>query len=347
MATTAQPPASLGRGPAARFGMGWVTWRQHRAALAGACGLLGVVILYMLVTGLQMRSALSSLGLDSCHPLTAARCTTAVGLFTSDYSIWRNDGLVLMQVVPLFVGVFTGAPLLARELETGTFRFAWTQGTGRTRWVIAKLALVAAAVTAAAGVASLTLSWWLAPFTAMGWSLMGPNVFALTAIVYPAWTLIAFALGAFAGVVIRRTVPALAAAMAVWAALAIATATVLRWRYQPAINTNAFGAGAASIPGRAWVQTHWTGPHGQPVSLGAVRTLLMQQKTLVQQNTQGPTAVTKALVDRLARHGYHQWISYQPESRFWHFQLIEGGWLLALALLLGVATVWLVRRRAA
>ena len=61
----------------------------------------------------------------------------------------------------------------------------------------------------------------------------------------------------------------------------------------------------------------------------------------------GVTATGSELPARLARHGYTEWISYQPESRFWHFQLIEGGWLLALALLLGVATVWLARRRAA
>jgi hypothetical protein len=126
--------------------MGWVTWRQHRAALAGACGLLGVMIGYMLVTGLQMRSALSGLGLDTCHPLSAARCATAAGLFNNDYVAWRNYGLLVMQVVPLFAGVFTGAPLLARELETGTFRFAWTQGAGRTWWVTAKLLLGVATV---------------------------------------------------------------------------------------------------------------------------------------------------------------------------------------------------------
>ena len=306
MTTTAHPAPSLRRGSAPRFGMAWVTWRQQRATLAGVCGVLGVMIGYMLVTGLEMRSALSNLGLDACHPLTSSRCAAMVQLFNSDYDVWRNDGLVLMQVVPLFVGVFAGAPLLARELETGTFRFAWTQGTGRSRWVIVKLVLIAAAVTAAAGVTSLMLSWWVAPFFARGWSLMAPNVFALTGIVFPAWTLIAFALGAFAGVAIRRTVPALAAAMAVWAGLAITTSTVLRWHYQQAITVRATGAGAAGVPGRSWVQTHWT---------------------------------------RL--HGYHEWISYQPESRFWHFQLIEGGWLLALALLLGIATVWLVRRRAA
>ena len=49
----------------------------------------------------------------------------------------------------------------------------------------------------------------------------------------------------------------------------------------------------------------------------------------------------------LAQHGYTQWTSYQPASRFWPFQWIEGGWLLALSVLLIAATVWLVQRRAA
>jgi hypothetical protein len=49
----------------------------------------------------------------------------------------------------------------------------------------------------------------------------------------------------------------------------------------------------------------------------------------------------------LSRHGYTQWTSYQPASRFWTFKAIEGGWLLALSLLLISATVWLVRLRAA
>jgi hypothetical protein len=45
--------------------------------------------------------------------------------------------------------------------------------------------------------------------------------------------------------------------------------------------------------------------------------------------------------------GYTQWTSYQPASRFWPFQWIEAGWLLALSALLVAATIWLVRRRAA
>ena len=49
----------------------------------------------------------------------------------------------------------------------------------------------------------------------------------------------------------------------------------------------------------------------------------------------------------LTQHGYTRWTSYQPGSRFWPFQWIEGGWLLALSVLLIAVTVWLVRRRAA
>jgi hypothetical protein len=48
-----------------------------------------------------------------------------------------------------------------------------------------------------------------------------------------------------------------------------------------------------------------------------------------------------------ARNGYTEWTTYQPVTRYWHFQLIEGGWLLALSLLVIAATIWLVRRRAA
>ena len=42
-----------------------------------------------------------------------------------------------------------------------------------------------------------------------------------------------------------------------------------------------------------------------------------------------------------------QLTTYQPDSRFWPFQWIEGGWLLALSLLLLSTTIWLAHRRAA
>ena len=60
-----------------------------------------------------------------------------------------GPGGVFLQVVPVLIGAFAGAPVLARELETGTFRFAWTQGFGRWRWALAKLVLLAVVLAAA------------------------------------------------------------------------------------------------------------------------------------------------------------------------------------------------------
>jgi hypothetical protein len=330
MATSTHPPTVLS--PAPRFGLAWVTWRQHRAALIGACAVLGADLAYMLFTGLRMRSALASLGLNSCH--AAARCGQLVTLFNSEYDVWRNNGLIVMQVLPMFVGVFVGGPLLARELETGTFRFAWTQGTGRTRWVIAKLALVAAVIAAAAAVVSVTCGWWLDPFVSRGWSRLSPNVFPLTGLAFPAWTLLAFALGVFVGMLIRRTVPAMGTALAVWAVLAIGTANYLRWRYQMPLTTRpGVTGGAGEVPG-SWGKPSWVGPGGRPVSESAIRGLAGRLT-----GAQAPTA-------HLARLGYREVLSYQPAGRYWQFQFIEAGWLLALVVLLLAATVWLVRRRA-
>ena len=62
----------------------------------------------------------------------------------------------------------------------------------------------------------------------------------------------------------------------------------------------------------------------------------------------GKGGVPRALASwrYLVQHGYTQQTTYQPASRFWTFQLIEGGWLLALSVLLIAATVWLARRSA-
>ncbi len=326
-AITAQPPAT-GAGSRPRLGMAWVTWRQHRLALAGAAALLGGLSLLMLVNGLRMRAAFSSLGLNACHPVTIARCAAQLSIFDNGYSAWGHEIPGLLQVVPVLVGVFIGGPLLAREFESGTFRFAWTQGTGRVRWVVTKLMLLAAAVTAASAAFSLLFSWWYRPFFAAGGSLMTPAIFDLSGVAFAAWTLAAFAIAVFAGMAIRRTVPAMAAAMAAWAGLAGVTVFYLRPAYQAPIVIKQTSAvhhladkvtislsGVPPLP-RSWVLRTWMSP---PPGTQHLATL---------------NVVTTV------------WTKYQPDSRFWHFQLIEGGWLLALSLVLFAATVWLARRRA-
>jgi hypothetical protein len=313
--------------------MAWVTWRQHRAALAGVAVFLGALAVYLWLTGLQM------------HHAEAAYCHTAGSLgcainFTGRYGETAILVSIALQVVPALIGAFIGAPVLARELETGTFRYAWTQGIGRLRWTVGKLVPLAIAVTAVAGAFTVLFAWYNQPWVAAGYvSPFSGRVFGLLGVAFAAWTLAAFAIGVLAGMVIRRAVPAIAATLAVYAGLAFTTGLWLREHYITPLVTS-----SPNPPGSAWAISGWYtkggtfafGDHGNGIA------------STVRQICGGPCHGTRvSLVQLLAQHGYTHWTSYQPASRFWAFQWIEGGWLLALSVLLIAATVWLVRRRAA
>ena len=96
-----------------------------------------------MVNGLGMHHAYSRLGLDACGGLSGPRCQTQLTAFEQDYFSWADHLPHLLMFLPGLIGVFVGAPLVARELESGTFRFAWTLARSRVQWVIAKLVLLA------------------------------------------------------------------------------------------------------------------------------------------------------------------------------------------------------------
>jgi hypothetical protein len=178
--------------------LAWVTWRQHRLALTGVALLLGGLGVYLLIMGLKIHNGYASV--QACHPAHSAACLTLSGLVIGHYYPFAQVFSIFLLSVPVLVGVFVGAPVLARELETGTFRFAWTQGAGRTRWAIAKLGLLAIAVTVASYAFSLLWSWYFQPFFAEGLDgLLAQQYFDLRGVDFAAWTLLAFAIAAIAG----------------------------------------------------------------------------------------------------------------------------------------------------
>jgi len=127
--------------------MAWVTWRQHRFTLAAVAVFLGALAVGLWLAGLKTHHVYAAL-VAACHPASAAcagMSTTFIG--TNGF---LSNGFIL-QAVPVLIGAFAGAPVLAREMETGTFRYAWTQGFGRWRWTLAKLVPLAVAVAAATG----------------------------------------------------------------------------------------------------------------------------------------------------------------------------------------------------
>ena len=327
--------------------MAWVTWRQHRVALAGVAALFGVAAVYLLITGLQMHHAYAIVG--ACRPAGKSICQQAADNFLNTYAPGVGPVLGLLQVIPAVVGAFVAAPVLARELETGTFRYAWTQGFGRARWTVAKLAPLAVAVALTALAFSVLVSWYVQPLWGAGDSNgpLYPTIFDLRGVALAAWTVAAFAIGALTGVIIRRVIPAMFATLAACGGLAFVTGAFLRGHYvapltsaNPNVNTHG-----------AWVIRQVWSRDGRAASLDMIRQTL--HAVDIQAVTTGlfqPGPATPASVDPvhyLSQHGYTLLTTYQPDNRFWQFQWIEGGWLLALSVLLIATTVWLVRRRAA
>jgi ABC-type transport system involved in multi-copper enzyme maturation permease subunit len=320
--------------------MAWVTWRQHRVMLAGVAALFAALAVYLLITGLQIHHAYAAV--TACRPANSFACGDIAGNFNSTYGVPANAIAALLQAVPVLIGAFAAAPVLSRELETGTFRYAWTQGFGRTRWTVAKLVPLAIVVTVAAGAFSVLFSWYFSPFLADGNQIpLNPEVFNLRGVAFAAWTLAAFAIGALAGMLIRRVVPAMAATLAVYTGLALAVGLFLRQHYiAPLVTSN------LNVPGSGWIISQWWTKGGVFTFAGRPPDSLLMQ--LCPPSAVGPGKVSPVTITQcVVQHGYTQWTSYQPVTRFWPFQWIEGGWLLALSVLLIAATVWLVRRRAA
>ncbi|HUD79891.1 MAG TPA: hypothetical protein VMR00_18760 [Streptosporangiaceae bacterium] len=320
-----------------------MTWRQHRMALAGVAVFLGVLAVWVWRAGLGLHYAYAAAA--ACHPVSSFACGDLVSRFNG------MDGFLapgwVFQVVPALIGAFAGAAVLARELETGTFRYAWTQGFGRWRWTLAKLVPLAVVVAAAAGAFSVLLSWYYQPYFGAGNQNLGLSeasplaggLFELRGVALAAWTMAAFAIGAFTGKLIRRVVPAIAATLAIYAGLGVAAGSYLRQHYlTPLLIKNNFPPASAQMLSRWWTKG------GQPVSQSVASQVLQGAPSQVA----GKGGVPQALgsVQYLSQHGYTQWISYQPASRFWPFQWIESGWLVALSVLLIGATIRLVRRRA-
>jgi hypothetical protein len=326
--------------------MGWVTWRQHRIGLGGMAAALGGLAVYVWIAGLHLHHGYAAAA--ACGPAGSPAC--------ADLASGLNDmnkilvGGYTLQIVPALIGAFVGAPLLARELETGTFRFAWTQGFGRWRWALAKLVALAVVVAAAAGAISVLFSWYYQPYLAVRYQAISPNaaspfssaLFDLRGVAFAAWAVVAFAIGGLAGMLIRRVVPAILATMAAYAALALVTANLLRQHYlTPLLTSN------PNVPGSAWIYSQWWTQAGKFAFTGwrdAPHDLIQQCASAAVGPLGKPLKGT--LAECFAQHGYTQLTRYQPASRFWPFQWIEDGWLLALSVILIAATVWAVRRRA-
>ena len=123
----------------------WLTWRQFRGQAVTAAAALVVFAVLLAATGPHLASLYAASGITGCHGGTP--CDTAASHFlsqladTSPYPIVYLLGIALILAAPAIIGIFWGAPLITRKLESRTFTLAWNQSVTRARWLVVKLTL--------------------------------------------------------------------------------------------------------------------------------------------------------------------------------------------------------------
>nr|WP_206328291.1 ABC transporter permease [Streptomyces sp. S3(2020)] len=225
--------------------------------------------------------------------------------------------------VPFLVAAWAGAALTGRELENSTAQLAWTQGVTPTRWLLSKLALPATLVTAGTGLLVLLHHgmWWASESrigNAKSW--YDPPTFYAGGPVTVALALAGLFAGAFAGVLLRRSLAALGAAVLAVGALWAGVHQSLPYLWTPVTDVS-------SLRG------------DQPVGNGVdVATGLLTADGKRLADPMCGSAISpecERLYDRLgAVNWYHD---YHPLSHYWPLQLTASAIVLAVAALLALA----------
>ncbi|MEU6381019.1 ABC transporter permease [Streptomyces sp. NPDC046909] len=225
--------------------------------------------------------------------------------------------------VPFLVAAWAGAALTGRELEQHTAQLAWTQGVSPTRWLATKLALPAALVTAGTGLLVLLhhQMWWAAEGhidTAKTW--YDPPTFYAGGPITVALALAGLFAGAFAGILLRRSLAALGAAVAAVGALWFGLHQALPYLWSPVTST-------------ASLAQEWPSGAGIDVSTGLY--------TATGKHLANPfcgSTISKeceTLYERLGAVGWYK--DYHPLSHYWPLQLTASALVLAVAALLALA----------
>jgi hypothetical protein len=298
----------------------WVNWRQHRGQAIACLGLLAALAIYAVVVSTSMRTAFSHDGLPACLARSGGTsCPTAIMAFTNEFGSAVNVAFwSVLLIFPGLLGVLIGAPLIARELEFGTWRLAWSQTVTRTRWLAVKLALVTGGVIVLGAAITAVITWYRAPMDRLTGHFIN-NAYDFEGLVLTAYILCAFGFAVLAGLLIRRSIPAMVAAFVPWLAIRLVVEYVFRPHFQAPLTFLQRCDSPSSCYGGS--------------GLGFIPPVTGHIGDWVLSMTRPPGNLSG-----------NAWL-YQPADRFWTFQSIEAGIFVVLTAVALGATIWLLHRR--
>ena len=206
--------------------MNWLLWRQHRGQVFVTLVGTGLFAVAVVLTGVHMAHIYKN-SLATC---TANGTCNLVGNLFSGYGA-IIDLVHLSIALPVMLGTFVGATLVAREREHATNVLVWTQTVTRRRWLYSKIAAVLAGTVIASAVVSALVTWWSNTPNALDGNRFEGAQFDTQNVLPIALAIFAVALGIAAGCILRRTLPALATTVGVYVGVRLLVAVYLRPHY--------------------------------------------------------------------------------------------------------------------
>jgi hypothetical protein len=192
----------------------WVTWRQQRVQILATIGVV-VVVSAILV---YVRSDVVSLLPD-------------MAAVSDKYNQFVQYFVLAMLVLPALLGMFAGAPLFAREIEQGTHVFGLTQSVSRRRWLMTKFGMAGGSLAILMFVLGLVAAWALEPANFVLSGRMARTMFETQGLTVGAYSLMAFAIGATAGLLLRNTLGAMVVTLVLYTLLVMTVANEVRPHY--------------------------------------------------------------------------------------------------------------------
>ena len=344
-------------------------WLQSRTQTLVVTALLGALAITTGITGVDLSHLYHEL-VPGCSANN--NCDLAISQFSQHYTFLQNALEFLLRIAPAIIGIFWGGPLIARELETGTYRLAWTQTVSRQRWVLTKLALVGGTAVVASGLLTLMITWWYRALDKTSDNAWG--VFDGRDLVPIGYTFFAFMLGATLGAIIRRTVPAMAASLGVFVFARVAIQLWVRPHFLSPRHLTASTADAgfgffsrnggppdlvvkAGGPNGSWVLNSQLVDHSGHVTTYAERSAFLSKHCsgIMGPPPTGkgggpvpvPPAVDQAFhaCQQSVSQTFHVLVTYQPLSHYWPFQWMELGLYVLLGLVAAGLCFWWVTKR--
>jgi hypothetical protein len=191
--STASPATT--RGPRLS-GLNWLIWRQHRAGFWTLLAATAVTVAWLAYQRADLMDHLTAHGWPDSDKWVE-------GVHRQRFQ-FVSYGL---GFVPILLGVFLGAPLLAGDLENGTAKLVASQSVSPSRWLATKLALTGLVVIVCTAALSIAFGRWWGPVrnepTILGWS--DGSTFDSTGPVPVAFALFMVVSGVAIGMVLRRT----------------------------------------------------------------------------------------------------------------------------------------------